>query len=184
MWVRPKRPTAWQSFNFAICFAFDGLIFYTCGLWGLLYLVIGTLVGMGYHPCGKFPFASQACVNSVSVRLTVTHTSSSHRHHRWALSFSQYVRLKRWKLSWCTLFWIQYLRTHTQMNSHGKQQYMEWNELTPKLECFSRFNPRKNSFCWLCEKDTPCAHTHTPPPVSQGSFFSATKTNRRSEKQK
>lgn len=50
MIVAPKQPGKWEAINFAVCAAFDYAIFATCGAKGLLYLILGTLLGMGLHP--------------------------------------------------------------------------------------------------------------------------------------
>uniref|UniRef100_A0A1I7YDW2 sphingolipid 4-desaturase n=1 Tax=Steinernema glaseri TaxID=37863 RepID=A0A1I7YDW2_9BILA len=45
-----KAPTDLEILNFAIQFAFDGLIVYFCGFKSLAYLIIGSLLAMGVHP--------------------------------------------------------------------------------------------------------------------------------------
>jgi sphingolipid delta-4 desaturase len=48
--VNPKPITKWQLVNTAIVLMSDALVWYFCGLWGLLYLFIGSLMGLGLHP--------------------------------------------------------------------------------------------------------------------------------------
>jgi sphingolipid delta-4 desaturase len=48
--VNPKEPTRWEFINIACIIAFDLSIVYVWGVRELLYLVIGTLFGMGLHP--------------------------------------------------------------------------------------------------------------------------------------
>lgn len=45
LFVRPKKPTAWEGINFATQLSFDFLVFYFLGGKSLFYLVIGTLLG-------------------------------------------------------------------------------------------------------------------------------------------
>uniref|UniRef100_A0A7S2XMA6 sphingolipid 4-desaturase n=1 Tax=Attheya septentrionalis TaxID=420275 RepID=A0A7S2XMA6_9STRA len=48
--VNPKEPTKWEFVNYGFFLAFDAAILYFYGIGGLLYLVLGTLAGMGVHP--------------------------------------------------------------------------------------------------------------------------------------
>jgi len=48
--VTPKAPTFWEFANIALQLAFDAAIFYCFGAKALVYLVAGTLLGMGLHP--------------------------------------------------------------------------------------------------------------------------------------
>eukprot|EP01084_Bolivina_argentea_P291980 501878_1 len=48
--MNPKPLTKWQIFNAVIIISCDLLIYQFCGLWGLLYLVISSLFGLGIHP--------------------------------------------------------------------------------------------------------------------------------------
>ena len=50
-----------EAVNIAVQIAFDVAIFRTCGLKGLMYLVAGTLLGMGIHPTA-YHFISEHCV--------------------------------------------------------------------------------------------------------------------------
>ena len=50
MIVNQKPLTKWQLFNAIIIIACDIAIYYYMGLWSLLYLFIGSLVGTGPHP--------------------------------------------------------------------------------------------------------------------------------------
>lgn len=48
--VNPKEPTRWEFINVVCIIFFDICIIYFWGLRELLYLVVGTLFGMGLHP--------------------------------------------------------------------------------------------------------------------------------------
>lgn len=48
--VVPKSPTIWEGVNWVVQLSFDAAIFYAFGLKGLVYLLCGTLLGMGLHP--------------------------------------------------------------------------------------------------------------------------------------
>jgi len=48
--VNPKAPGKWEFINYGVCIVFDFIIAQLFGLSGLLYLVFGTLLGMGLHP--------------------------------------------------------------------------------------------------------------------------------------
>eukprot|EP01084_Bolivina_argentea_P287334 493033_1 len=50
VFVNPKPLTKWQILNAIIIFFCDYLIYLYCGLWGFLYLLIGSLIGLGLHP--------------------------------------------------------------------------------------------------------------------------------------
>jgi hypothetical protein len=50
LFVNPKEPTRWEFVNIAAIVAFDAAIVYLWGMKGLMYLVLGTLFGMGLHP--------------------------------------------------------------------------------------------------------------------------------------
>lgn len=48
--IRPMAPNAWIAFNWVVQVAFDYAIYHFFGVKALLYLIIGTLLGMGLHP--------------------------------------------------------------------------------------------------------------------------------------
>lgn len=48
--MQPKKPGMWEFINIGLCVAFDVAIFYFFGGWSLVYLLAGTLLGMGIHP--------------------------------------------------------------------------------------------------------------------------------------
>jgi sphingolipid delta-4 desaturase len=50
MLIKPKEPTAWEGINWLVQISLDLAILYVFGLKSLLYLLVGTLVGMGLHP--------------------------------------------------------------------------------------------------------------------------------------
>lgn len=50
VFVNPKPLTKWQVLNAAIILGCDYIIYQYCGLWGFLYLLIGSFVGVGLHP--------------------------------------------------------------------------------------------------------------------------------------
>ena len=50
MIVRPKEPFALDIANTVVIVISDILVFFLCGWRGLLYLVLSTLLGMGFHP--------------------------------------------------------------------------------------------------------------------------------------
>jgi len=50
MVLNPKKPGVWEAVNFATTLSSDAIIYYTLGPRALLYLVLGSLLGMGLHP--------------------------------------------------------------------------------------------------------------------------------------
>jgi len=48
--INPKPFTKLQLINGAVIIACDAIIYHFCGLWGILYLFIGSLMGLGLHP--------------------------------------------------------------------------------------------------------------------------------------
>jgi sphingolipid delta-4 desaturase len=48
--VNPKAPQAWELVNYCTEFGFDFLIYHFFGAKSLVYLIAGTLLGMGFHP--------------------------------------------------------------------------------------------------------------------------------------
>jgi len=51
MITRPKEPTAWEGLNWLVVLSWDFLIFYFLGVKSLVFLVLGTILGAGLHPC-------------------------------------------------------------------------------------------------------------------------------------
>lgn len=51
LFVNHKSMTPWKFFNFAFQFAFDATILYFWGFKSLAYLILGSVLGMGLHPC-------------------------------------------------------------------------------------------------------------------------------------
>jgi sphingolipid delta-4 desaturase len=51
MLVKPQSPTRWEVFNGVLQISFDIAIVYFWGPKSLIYLVTGTLLGLGLHPC-------------------------------------------------------------------------------------------------------------------------------------
>jgi len=50
IFVNPKKQNKWEIGNMVAVFGFDFLIYSTLGGWALLYMVYGTLIGLGLHP--------------------------------------------------------------------------------------------------------------------------------------
>ncbi|KAI9913180.1 hypothetical protein PsorP6_006032 [Peronosclerospora sorghi] len=50
MFVNPKVPSVWEVINVVVCVCYNFAIYVWGGLSGLLYLLLGTLVGTGIHP--------------------------------------------------------------------------------------------------------------------------------------
>ena len=50
VFMNPKPVTKWQILNAVIILGLDALIYLQCGLWGFLYLITGSFVGVGLHP--------------------------------------------------------------------------------------------------------------------------------------
>jgi sphingolipid delta-4 desaturase len=48
--MNPKKPALWEFANTVACLAFDYLIYSNFGAKALAYLVIGTFLGLGFHP--------------------------------------------------------------------------------------------------------------------------------------
>ncbi|GMI51135.1 hypothetical protein ScalyP_jg2354 [Parmales sp. scaly parma] len=63
MIVNPKEPSFWEFVNYGTAIAFDAIIYKFYGFSGLLYLVIGTLLGMGLHPVAGHFIAEHYVMN-------------------------------------------------------------------------------------------------------------------------
>ena len=63
LFVNPKPPTRWEYINIAAILLFDSAIVYIWGIGGLLYLVVGTLLGMGLHPVAGHFIAEHYVMN-------------------------------------------------------------------------------------------------------------------------
>lgn len=61
--VSPKEPTRWEFINIACTIVFDLMIVHVWGISGLLYLVLGTLFGMGLHPVAGHFIAEHYVMN-------------------------------------------------------------------------------------------------------------------------
>jgi sphingolipid delta-4 desaturase len=61
--VNPKKPTRWEFINILCIIVFDFTIVYVWGIRGLLYLVLGTLFGMGLHPVAGHFIAEHYVMN-------------------------------------------------------------------------------------------------------------------------
>jgi len=48
--IKPKKAGLWEVVNFVSVALFDLTIYHFIGGWGLLYLITGTLLGLGLHP--------------------------------------------------------------------------------------------------------------------------------------
>jgi len=48
--IKPKTPGAWGMVNNLVCFLFDLCVYHFIGGRGLVYLIIGTFLGLGLHP--------------------------------------------------------------------------------------------------------------------------------------
>ncbi|GMH49636.1 hypothetical protein TrVE_jg5205 [Triparma verrucosa] len=63
LFVNPKDPGFWEKVNITIQVAFDLVIYNFYGFKGLLYLVFGTLLGMGIHPVAGHFIAEHYVMN-------------------------------------------------------------------------------------------------------------------------
>lgn len=61
--VNPKKPTRWEFINIFCIVVFDLMIVYVWGIRELLYLVLGTLFGMGLHPVAGHFIAEHYVMN-------------------------------------------------------------------------------------------------------------------------
>ena len=61
--VNPKQPTRWEFINIVCIIIFDCTIVYVWGIRELLYLVVGTLFGMGLHPVAGHFIAEHYVMN-------------------------------------------------------------------------------------------------------------------------
>mmetsp|Transcript_27523 Transcript_27523/g.49627 ORF Transcript_27523/g.49627 Transcript_27523/m.49627 type:complete len:367 (-) Transcript_27523:336-1436(-) len=61
--VNPKEPTRWEFINIFCTVVFDLAIVHVWGIGGLLYLVFGTLLGMGLHPVAGHFIAEHYVMN-------------------------------------------------------------------------------------------------------------------------
>ena len=48
--IRPKSFGKWEAINFTICIAFDLFVLYVWGIKPLAYFILGTILGLGFHP--------------------------------------------------------------------------------------------------------------------------------------
>eukprot|EP00584_Thalassiosira_punctigera_P001684 CAMPEP_0172537206 /NCGR_PEP_ID=MMETSP1067-20121228/8848_1 /TAXON_ID=265564 ORGANISM="Thalassiosira punctigera, Strain Tpunct2005C2" /NCGR_SAMPLE_ID=MMETSP1067 /ASSEMBLY_ACC=CAM_ASM_000444 /LENGTH=395 /DNA_ID=CAMNT_0013322453 /DNA_START=62 /DNA_END=1249 /DNA_ORIENTATION=+ len=62
--VSAKKPTQWEHFNIFCTIAFDLIIVKVWGIGGLMYLIWGTLFGMGLHPVAGHFIAEHYVMNS------------------------------------------------------------------------------------------------------------------------
>jgi sphingolipid delta-4 desaturase len=51
MIVKPQLPSRWEIFNEIVQITFDLAIIYFWGIKSFLYLTVGTILGLGLHPC-------------------------------------------------------------------------------------------------------------------------------------
>lgn len=63
LFVNPKEPTRWEFVNIFCIVVFDATIVYVWGVRELLYLVVGTLFGMGLHPVAGHFIAEHYVMN-------------------------------------------------------------------------------------------------------------------------
>lgn len=63
LFVNPKEPTRWEFINILCIALFDAVILYVWGIRELLYLVVGTLFGMGLHPVAGHFIAEHYVMN-------------------------------------------------------------------------------------------------------------------------
>ena len=63
LFINPKEPTKWEFINIACTIVFDLTIVYLWGIRELLYLVLGTLFGMGLHPVAGHFIAEHYVMN-------------------------------------------------------------------------------------------------------------------------
>eukprot|EP00941_MAST-03F_sp_MAST-3F-sp1_P006280 g6280.t1 len=50
LFTLPKKPQKWEFINFSMQITFNLLVYFYSGRNGVLYLILGTLLGMGIHP--------------------------------------------------------------------------------------------------------------------------------------
>lgn len=62
--ISPKKPNRWEYINLLATVIFDSLVYAYYGLSGLLYLICGTLFGMGLHPCAGHFISEHTVYNS------------------------------------------------------------------------------------------------------------------------
>jgi sphingolipid delta-4 desaturase len=63
LFVNPKRPGYWEYINILCIVVFDACIVFIWGIKELLYLVVGTLFGMGLHPVAGHFIAEHYVMN-------------------------------------------------------------------------------------------------------------------------
>ena len=63
-YINPKGPGEWEAYNLAAQLTFDALVYNCYGFWGLTYLVLGTLFGMGVHPVAGHFIAEHYVMNT------------------------------------------------------------------------------------------------------------------------
>ncbi|GMI31059.1 hypothetical protein TeGR_g13814 [Tetraparma gracilis] len=63
MFVNPKDPSTGEFVNYATQLTFDAIIYHFYGAWGVAYLVLGTLLGMGLHPVAGHFIAEHYVMN-------------------------------------------------------------------------------------------------------------------------
>ena len=59
----PRKPCLWEFINIGCCVVFDLVVAYIFGWQGLIYLIMGTLLGMGVHPAAGHFIAEHYIMN-------------------------------------------------------------------------------------------------------------------------
>ena len=74
MLVVPKEPTRWEAINWATCIVFNVLIYTGFGQKSFVYLLIGTLLGLGLHP---------AAGHFIAEHYTLTENHETYSYYSW-----------------------------------------------------------------------------------------------------
>jgi sphingolipid delta-4 desaturase len=74
MFVNPKEPSRGELVNYATQIAFDLAVYHFYGTRGVLYLVLGTLLGMGVHPVAGHFIAEHYVMSSHQGRAQETYS--------------------------------------------------------------------------------------------------------------
>jgi len=137
MIVRPKKPYPLDIANNIVIIISDLIVFYICGPRGLFYLVISTLLGMGFHPvAGHFVAEHYVFVEGHetysyygSLNLLTWNVGYHNEHH-------DFPRVPGWKLPMVKAIAPEY---YENLPQHKSWTYVLWRYVTdPTIGPFNR----------------------------------------------
>jgi sphingolipid delta-4 desaturase len=135
--VRPKKHRGLDNLNVAVLLCTNALVAYTCGIRGLLYLTLSTVLGMGFHPCAghfiaeHFVFVEGHETYSYygSLNLFCWNVGYHNEHH-------DFPRVPGWRLPQIKFIAPEF---YENLPSHASWSMVIWNFITqPQMSPFSR----------------------------------------------